>query len=415
MAGEPTVMHPAKDFRKLKLLVVVQRYGRDVNGGAEQHARWLAEALAALGHEVHVLTTCAHDYTTWANSYAPGTEDFNGVTIHRQEVAEERDLAEFNAFATTLDWENYSHPRAAEQHWLKLQGPDSPAISNWLNRNGSNFDAVIPFTYLYRTAHQVLAHLHGKIPIVMHATAHHEKEFYLPTIQSLLKRADHFLCSTPEEAKLLNTCGIPERATSVVGIGVPRRSEVIAGQTLQQMGINSDRFILILGRVDGNKGVLDALDYVDHYRRTTGDEIQLVVAGQNVASLESTKHTIFTGFVSDDAVTALLGQATCLVQPSPAESFSLVLCESWAQKTPTLATAQSDVLVGQTFRSKGGRTYSDRKEFTQHLSSLLAHAPTPMIDLDAASNYVTEMFDPSVVTERIDHVLQRVTLANKNK
>lgn len=400
-------------FKKMKLLVVVQRYGRDVNGGAEQHARWLAEALAALGHEVHVLTTCARDYTSWANFFPPGTEELNGVTIHRQEVAEERDLTEFNAFAATLDWEDYSHSREAERHWLKLQGPYSPGVGDWLNREGSGFDAVLPFTYLYRTAHQVLAHLYGKTPIVMHATAHDEKEFYLPTIQYLLKRADHFLCSTPEEAELLATCGIPRQATTVVGIGVPRRPEVNVNQTLRQMGLTSDRFILILGRVDGNKGVLDALDCVDHYRRTTGDQIQLVVAGQNVANLESTKDTIFTGFVSNDDVTALLDKASCLVQPSPAESFSLVLCESWAQNTPTLATARSDVLVGQTFRSKGGLTYSDREEFTQHLAALLAHDSTPMIDLDAASNYVTEMFDPSVVTERINRVLHRVKSSKK--
>ena len=49
----------------VKIAVVVQRYGADINGGAELHARYIAEHLAR--HvEVEVLTTCARDYITWA-------------------------------------------------------------------------------------------------------------------------------------------------------------------------------------------------------------------------------------------------------------------------------------------------------------------------------------------------------------
>jgi hypothetical protein len=47
----------------VKLAVVVQRYGADINGGAEQHARYVAERLAR-HHEVEVLTTSARDYVT---------------------------------------------------------------------------------------------------------------------------------------------------------------------------------------------------------------------------------------------------------------------------------------------------------------------------------------------------------------
>ena len=47
----------------MKLAVVVQRYGADINGGAEQHARYVAERLAR-HHQVEVLTTRARDYVT---------------------------------------------------------------------------------------------------------------------------------------------------------------------------------------------------------------------------------------------------------------------------------------------------------------------------------------------------------------
>jgi hypothetical protein len=44
----------------VKLAVVVQRYGTDINGGAELLARYLAERLARYA-DVRVLTTCAKD------------------------------------------------------------------------------------------------------------------------------------------------------------------------------------------------------------------------------------------------------------------------------------------------------------------------------------------------------------------
>ena len=63
-----------------RVAIVVQRYGLEVNGGAEQHARWLAERLAATA-DVTVLTTCALDYITWADHYPAGEETINGLSL----------------------------------------------------------------------------------------------------------------------------------------------------------------------------------------------------------------------------------------------------------------------------------------------------------------------------------------------
>ena len=78
----------------MKLAVVVQRYGADINGGAELHARYIAEHLSPHA-EVEVLTTCAHDYITWRNELAAGVEQVNGVTVRRFPVAHERKPLEF--------------------------------------------------------------------------------------------------------------------------------------------------------------------------------------------------------------------------------------------------------------------------------------------------------------------------------
>jgi len=48
----------------MKIALVVQRYGTDILGGSEYHARLIAERLAQR-HQVEVLTTCARDYISW--------------------------------------------------------------------------------------------------------------------------------------------------------------------------------------------------------------------------------------------------------------------------------------------------------------------------------------------------------------
>ena len=65
-----------------KILVVVQRYGEEVTGGSEAHARMLVERLA-LRREVEVATTNALDYWTWAPHYPAGTTAVGGVPVHR--------------------------------------------------------------------------------------------------------------------------------------------------------------------------------------------------------------------------------------------------------------------------------------------------------------------------------------------
>ena len=79
---------------RMKLAIVVQRYGTEIGGGAELHARYIAERLSSR-FEVRVLTTCARDYLTWRNEFSPGHEKINGVRVERFPVSRERDVRDF--------------------------------------------------------------------------------------------------------------------------------------------------------------------------------------------------------------------------------------------------------------------------------------------------------------------------------
>ena len=73
----------------MKVAVVVQRYGADINGGAELHARYVAEHLSRHA-AVDVLTTCARDYVTWRDEFPAGMEIVNGVPVRRFRVDQPR-------------------------------------------------------------------------------------------------------------------------------------------------------------------------------------------------------------------------------------------------------------------------------------------------------------------------------------
>jgi len=102
----------------VKLAVVAQRYGADINGGAELHARYIAERLARHA-EVEVVTTCARDYVSWRNELKPGLETVNGVSVRRFPVTRERKPLDFGRRSRQVFEE--THSLADELAWLDAE------------------------------------------------------------------------------------------------------------------------------------------------------------------------------------------------------------------------------------------------------------------------------------------------------
>src|SRR3712207_6273735 len=135
-----------------RLLFVVQRYGREVAGGAELHCREFATRMAARGHHVEAVKSCAVNYVDWANRYPAGTGELDGVMVHRLPVARERDDRFFEPLNTRVVWGERPVPLYLQREWMRAQGPHIPELERWLLRHGGSYDVVIFFTYLYWTA-----------------------------------------------------------------------------------------------------------------------------------------------------------------------------------------------------------------------------------------------------------------------
>src|SRR5262245_65117522 len=109
----------------MKIAIVVQRYGADINGGAELHARYIAERLARYA-DVRVLTTCARDYLTWRDEFVPGLDHVNGIAVERFRVSCERNEAEFGLRSDHVF--SRRHSLQDELDWLTSEGPTSPEL-----------------------------------------------------------------------------------------------------------------------------------------------------------------------------------------------------------------------------------------------------------------------------------------------
>ena len=130
----------------MKVAVVVQRYGADINGGAELHARYVAEHLAR--HvEVEVLTTCATDYISWRNERPEGVEAVHSVAVRRFPVSREREPKEFASWSTQVF--TATHSLGDELSWLEAEGPTSPALIDYIRQHAGTYDFFIFFSFRY--------------------------------------------------------------------------------------------------------------------------------------------------------------------------------------------------------------------------------------------------------------------------
>ena len=132
--------------RVVKLAVVVQRYGADINGGAELHARYIAERLAKYA-QVEVVTTCARDYVTWRNELPAGVE--TGQRHRRAAVSgrRERHPLEFGRRSQRVFERGALDRRRARV--ARQRRPGEPRAGRLPRAAGETFDYVLFFSYRY--------------------------------------------------------------------------------------------------------------------------------------------------------------------------------------------------------------------------------------------------------------------------
>jgi glycosyltransferase involved in cell wall biosynthesis len=348
----------------VRILVVVQRYGAEVVGGSESHARVVAHRLAMV-NEVEVATTNALDYWSWAPHFPVGESMDGPVRVRRFAVTGVRSPT-FKDVERHVLFEH--HTLVDEQAWLAMQGPHTPDLLEFLRRDGNGYDAILFYTYIYEPTAAGLPIVPERAALI--STAHDEEPLRLVPYRALFQLPRAFGFLTPEERDLVHSRFRNEHIPSeVLGIGLdappwhdpdPFREHYAPRGPL----------ILYLGQVSEGKAVDELVaDWIAH--REAGGAGSLVLAGTTRMALPERDDIVSLGRVSDEDKFALLEAADVLVLPSHLESLGIVLLEAWQVGTPCLVSAKNKVTSGQVARAGGGASY-DRAGFAKALASVLA-------------------------------------------
>jgi glycosyltransferase involved in cell wall biosynthesis len=385
-----------------RVTFVTPRYGTDVFGGAETGARSIATRLAADGWPVQVLTSRATSSATWEDDYDGGKTVVDGVTVHRFGVRRPRD-PDFDQFSARV-FALAEIDRPAALDWIDRQGPDSPDLLDAVRDVDDGVLALYP--YLYQPTVRGLEV--ARVPTVLHAAAHDEPPLGLPVFDDLFSGVAGLAHHSQAEQAL-----VAERfpATSVrpqVVLGLPVEAGVgDPGVARRDLDLGDGSFVLYLGRVDRGKGVHDLVRWFDRIRPEL-DGTRLVLAGPVIHRPPPTDGVVVLGAVAEHHKWGLLAAADLLVNPSPLESFSLVILEAWLAGTPVLVNGRCGPMVEHCRFSGGGLWFTGIAEFEVAISRLIEDRDLSARLAAAGSDYVTRTFDWPAVRSRYSALLDRL-------
>lgn len=384
----------------MKLAYVVPRYGGDVVGGAESAVRMLAERLVSTrGWDVEVLTTCARDSRTWANEFAPGTSVENGVTVRRFAAVSGRHRKYDKHAARLL---HGSEPSAADQQaWLVAQGPVAPDVVE--AAAASDADAVVFSPYLYAPIVSGVPRLGERA--VLHPAAHDEPMLRLSVFKEVFESAGGLVFYTHGERQLVERrFDVVDHPQLVLGVGV---DEPAVAPDARVLGLDAP-YLLCVGRVDDNKGTTRLARAFAAYKDRHPGPLKLVFIGQVVDRPVAHPDIVVAGMVTEDVKWGAMAGAVALVQPSPYESFSLVLIEAWLAGVPALVNMECLATREHVWRSGGGLWFDSYAGFEVAVDRLVGDAPLRAALAERGGAYARSQFAWPVLLERYDRFLSSV-------
>jgi glycosyltransferase involved in cell wall biosynthesis len=350
----------------MKLAVVVQRYGADISGGAELHARYIAEHLSRHA-TVRVLTTCARDYVSWRNELAAGPDRVNGIDVERFPVAHERDQWEFARRSARVFTE--VHSVRDELLWLDSEGPRSVELVDRIRRRGNEFDYLLFFSARYYQAFHGVRAAPGRAVLV--PTAERDPALGVSVFGPIFRGVRAIMYNSFEERAAIQSVSSNHDVPGVVvGVGSAIPMAVDPARFRTKFSVEGP-FLIYVGRIDANKGCAELFEYFSDYAASASRPPQLLLVGTPVLPIPPHPQIRHLGYVSDEDKFDAIAASEALVMPSYYESLSMVALEAWALGRPVLANAHCDVLVGQCIRSNAGLYYGNTLEFSAALDRLL--------------------------------------------
>ncbi len=390
---------------KKKLCFIVQRYGEEINGGAEAYCRIYAEKLSEI-YDITVLTTCALDYQKWENYYPEESVNINNVMVHRFKVDSQRDVKNFGKLSVQI-YGNPNHSIEESNNWIEKQGPVSNGIIKFLKEKKDDFDLFLCFTYLYWPTVNGIKQVKNKSILV--PFCHDEPPVYLKCFDELFHTPKGIIFNTDEERefvfKRFQNQKIPNIITGI-GLDIPKLDY---SKKMREKFKLHNPFILYMGRIDNSKGCDELFDYFIEYKRRYKNDLQLVLMGKEVLSIPKHKDIISLGFVSEEDKYLTLKETELLVLPSHFESLSIVVLEAFEFKKPVLVSGKCEVLKGHCKKSNAGLYFYGVEDFCECLNLLYENIDLRNAMGEKGKEYVNEYYQWDVIIDKFQKFID-VTL-----
>ena len=384
---------------KEKILFVCQRYGTEVNGGAETECREYAERLCAY-YDVEVLTTCALDHVTWSNYFPAGVSELNGVTVRRYPT----DCKRSENFGDLTAAVRQNHSFTDERAWIDAQGPVCAAMIDYLGQHGGEYKAVIFMTYLYySTVQGILTDCGTKILI---PTAHDEWPIYLRVFDLVFSMADKLIFNSEGEKRFVyrRFADMEKKSSVVVGAGVVYPTKELP-DVQERFGL-SDPYVCYCGRVEPAKGCEVLFRYFLEYKRRHPGALRLVLTGKAAMEIPEDPDILPLGFVSEEEKFAVMQSARFLIQPSFLESLSIVTLESMMMGRPVLVNGSCEVLRDHIIMSNAGLYYTNYYEFEACLEYFFTQTEAYEQMCENGRRYVKEHYEWDGIIEKIHRLIE---------
>ena len=421
-------MSPSSNRKKIA--IVVQRYGAAVNGGAEVHARAIAQQLTS-HFDITILTSRAIDHHTWQPVLPAGDSQEEGIHIIRFDhqagglsgiKAVKYEILKSMTKIYSLFIKNKIRngrrkgsrlERAFENLKLIKQGPFIPSLVDYIKEQGIKYDAFIFFTYLYYPTVKGLPWVSSKSILI--PTLHDEPAVYRSIYQELMASPAAIFFNTEAEKKLADKIfNISKSINKIVALGIEVPHVQTDESILEKYGIKKP-YLIYVGRIDKGKGCKRLIQAHKEYIHKKGDRIRLVMAGKSRLRAQEKGEAIFTGFVSEKEKHQLISQAATLVMPSPHESLSLALLEGFAHGIPGLVNGHCEVLANHIAGSKGGWTYFNQEEFEKILNHIFEHPDEVKMTGKNAKQYVETNYNWETILKTYYEAIEKISHTDKNE
>jgi glycosyltransferase involved in cell wall biosynthesis len=383
-----------------RIAFVTPRYGEGVVGGSEAVMAEAARGLAARGHDVEVLTTCAKSHFSWENEFESGSFEEAGITIRRfKTVSTGRHLLT-SELEMRIQRGSKLSP-AEELAWLngRLRVPD---LYLHLTAEATRYDAIVLSPYLFWTT--IYGAEVAPDRAIMMPCLHDENYAWLRVVKETLSSvAGVWFLSEPEHQLGHRVApGLPPHH-AVVGaaVDIPASYDTDGFRARHHL---TRPFVLYAGRREEGKGWNQLLSAYGAAVDSGVFPFDLVTTGVGAPNAPAAiaERVIDLGFLATEEMPSAFAAAAAVVQPSTNESFSRVLMEAWLAATPVIANAEGEVIAWHCERSGGGLTYANDAEFLECLR-FIAEAPDAAAKLATAGrSYVLANYTWPLVLDRME-------------